>query len=169
LENAEHMISAFVLKSGRPGILHPQLMNLLYLTDLMALGTWGSPLTNLHWIHWNHGPFSEDLNDIEKSLQRDEKLLIREGHGHPNKTYPVLQSPADFSVDLFPRAQIIVDRVWSDYGNLSLSELLAAVYETEPIKKTQDGAPIEFTMHSSNHGIDDETQPWIYGGTQWGE
>jgi uncharacterized phage-associated protein len=130
---------------GRP-LTRTKLVKLLYLADLEAFRRVRRPLTGVKWISYYYGPFSQDI--LHAADQLDGRVLVQQVAtqvtGQPYYRYeplPQAELPALSEGD-----RGVVDVVLEQYGGMTLPNLIDAVYETEPYKRTEKlGDPIDLT------------------------
>lgn len=132
------IIQYFVLKT-KGKITKIQLVKFLYLADLYAVKWTGKQLTELDWLFYRYGPWNEEI---------DHALARMEGHQLQQKSYNEA-----VSIELGPEAGKIADlmlpisiellleniqREWAGLSSEKTRQLLAYVYNTEPMRAVKD-------------------------------
>ena len=130
-----------------------KLIKLLYLLDLQFAKESGIPLTGIEYKSYFYGPYSEDIEDALKSLEKLGFLEVtQEKSTFTGKLYYVLKL-----LDL-PRFNKLTEKekekirkLVSRYIDSSLDDILDEVYETEEYKNTPFGEVIHIgaPFHSS--------------------
>src|SRR2546425_12852222 len=54
-----------------------KLNKILYLSDFLAFGNWGEPITGVQYQHLRKGPAPRRLLPVRDALQKDGKLVVQ--------------------------------------------------------------------------------------------
>lgn len=141
--NAE-VLKYFSEKAQGLGVTH--LQKLAYLADLEARKLLGRPISEFEYIWHHHGPFDKALYHARDELaakgfvERDERYTI---YGSVEKRTFDTGKSAEYSFS--PAEREILDYVARTYVPAGLSDVLAHVYQTEPMKQAVRGrrVPVE--------------------------
>jgi uncharacterized phage-associated protein len=120
-----------------------QLQKLAYFADLHARRYLGRPITSFAYTFYRHGPFDRRLYATVREMERrqwvrSERRPLLGGREKQAVTDAGTVPDLGFS----PAETRILDYVADTYGALPLDELLALVYETEPMLAAKRDGPV---------------------------
>lgn len=116
-----------------------RLLKLIYLADLESRRLRGRPVSSLRFFFHKHGPFDSAFYTALEELQR-ENLVTEAGIWHPDGSRErSLTLKGDVPLGLDPVDLHILNGVCDTYGRMPLSDLLARVYESPPMRGLERG------------------------------
>jgi len=119
---------------------------LVYLTECGYYGWERKRLTELNWIFWHYGPWSQTLDYI---LKDDFRMAAEEEH-EPGKFRPVHWTKPEFDkpkLKFDPTTEGVLLGVLEGFAALPYNELLDYVYfETEPMRNVVKGQELDFCV-----------------------
>ncbi len=108
------------------GITVTRLMKLLYMIDV-RLKSLGLPTTNIRWIRFWYGPFSDEVIDLIEGMVKD-KSLRKEYIPYETKLIKILHTKENVKLD--SKVEPIAREVLKELGDLEFNKLLEKVYST---------------------------------------
>jgi hypothetical protein len=123
-----------------------RLVKFVYLVDLEYQRRYGRTLTGLPWRFHHYGPYAFEFGDLSRlcgyDLEREEFVDAR---GHQGT---LLYAPQDeeFPEGLRMTTRMIVDGLVEKWADRDTADLLDYVYRTEPIRRGQRGAPLDWSV-----------------------
>jgi len=139
------VLETIVRRSGRH-VSRTRLLKLAYMADLIAWRVLGAPISrfNYHWHH--HGPFDGEFYCAMEELASARRVTLDSlttNEGHDCVLVCAATAPPSPQASHFTRGQIhILDYAIKQYLGLPLKDLLAVVYETEPMKSAERNDPL---------------------------
>jgi hypothetical protein len=127
------LLHAFVKRIPKCG--QPQLVRLVYLTDLYARQFLGKPITDLEYIYHDNGPFDSRILIRLSSLV--ESGAIKESRGRLPGTFHYASQTKSSPSGLSERQIAIVEYVIDEFGSLPARNLVRVVNETSPVEKAR--------------------------------
>lgn len=122
-----------------------KLNKILYLSDFLAFGNWGEPITGVEYQHLRQGPAPRRLVPVREELQSDKKLVIqalplRSGHRQVRTVNLV-----DPDLRIFSGREIaLVDSIIEDLWDMDAEESSEFSHRFVGWKMTQEGEPIPY-------------------------
>jgi len=141
----EKLILFFVGKS-KGHITKTQLVKFLYLTDLYAVKWTEKQLTDLDWRYYRFGPWSEDIDSCLTNLYTKRVL------GEVQNNQAVLIEPRENCPDVddlgFSKGlELMLRNIRKAWIGAKLDDLLAYVYQTEPMLEAKENHKPEEKAH----------------------
>ncbi|MEA5479085.1 type II toxin-antitoxin system antitoxin SocA domain-containing protein [Pseudanabaena galeata UHCC 0370] len=141
----EKLILFFVCKS-KGYITKTQLVKFLYLADLYSVKWTKKQLTNLDWRYYRFGPWSEDIDSCLKDLYTQGVL------GEVQNNQAVLIEPRENCPDVdglrFSKGlELMLRNIRKEWIGAKLDDLLAYVYQTEPMLEAKEHHQPEDMAH----------------------
>lgn len=140
------------------------LSKLLFLTDLLSTKIFNKPLTNLEFVKYHYGPYSDEINKYLEKLKEKEYIEIREipfineqkfyTRYYSNKKVPITSIILE-ALDGNSEKKTLLDEVINSYGNISLQQLLDIVYSLQIVK---DAKPLETILEKSKEVEEDKEE-----------
>lgn len=122
------------------------LSKLLFLTELLSIKKFKEPLTDLEFVKYHYGPYSDRINEYLQNLKEKEYIEIREipftnepkvyTRYYSNKKVPINKFIFE-ALDGDSEKKILLDEIISSYGNISLQQLLDIVYSIGIVKNAK--------------------------------
>lgn len=141
---------------GALGKTHLQKM--LFLTDLISTKQLGSPITNMEYKRYLHGPYSKKLDEYVEELEKKKLIIAKELNfisSQDKKYFRFHITKSNSSEDylkekLSPEQISLIYEILNSYGNMSLQQVLDVVYNLEIIKDSEMNKPLEFVKNSKS-------------------
>ena len=143
------------------------LQKMLFLGDLLSVKKFKVPLTSIDYKRYHFGPFSAEVGEYVKELER--KNLVEERQfsfiSDDSKSYTryyatTLSSARSQLLEHFGAEKaLLVEEVINSYGNMSLQEVLDVVYGLEIMKGAEMDKPLDLAQKIKT----DEMEPDILG------
>ena len=122
-----------------------KLNKILYLSDFMAFGNWGEPITGVEYQHLRNGPAPKRLLPVREQLQRDGKLVIQPLPLKSGKVQIRTVNVAEPNLKLFSGREIaLVDSIIEELWNLDAEESSELSHRFVGWKMTKEGEPIPY-------------------------
>lgn len=125
----EEMIHYIVDALDGSQLTRTKLVKLLYLADQMSFDEREEKISNVAYMKYYYGPFSQEI--IDKSKEMDKKGLIREnrGRGSKGKFYLYEPGPNAEPASLDNEERELLNEIIQEYGNKDTKELVDEVYD----------------------------------------
>lgn len=140
------------------------LSKLLFLTDLLSIKRFNKPLSDLKFVKYHYGPFSNKINKYLGELKEKEYIEIRKipfinepktyTRYYSNKKVPITSIILE-ALDGNSEKKTLLDEVINSYGNISLQQLLDIVYSLQIVK---DAKPLETILEKSKEVEEDKEE-----------
>lgn len=133
------VIASLIGRLPRPP-LRTALVKYVYLCDHYASREYGRQVTALTWRFHHYGPYAEAVMDEIAAL--DEAGVVSElwGERQDGTKYHIYGRGQHWiEPDLDPWVRGVIEGTVEEYGPMSLDQLLAAVYEMEPMASARRG------------------------------
>jgi len=128
-------------------ITSTRLIKLLYLIDLEHTIKFGTPLTNISWVRYKHGPYFWEWNTLLKATQLDiNPEEVTTEAGYRAITYRTYEEPR---LDKFvPKyaSQVLINNILNRWMFEDLDVILEHVYDTEPMYHAELEQPLDLTL-----------------------
>jgi len=142
--NAE-VLKFFAEKGAGLGLT--RLQKLAYLADLESRKVLGHPISEFRYLWYNHGPF-------DKALYTAREELVRKGFAEPEEGFTLfgnferrtLDTGREVVYSFTPAEREILEYVARVYLSTNLTDTLAHVYATEPMRAATRGQPIPMEL-----------------------
>jgi len=122
-----------------------KLNKILYLSDFMAFGNWGKPITEVEYQHLKNGPAPTRLKPVRDRLQREGKLVIQQlplKSGHTQHRTVNLVEP---NLEIFTGKEIaLVDSIIETLWDLDAEESSEFSHRFVGWKMTREGEVIPY-------------------------
>ena len=122
------------------------LSKLLFLTDLLSIKKFNKPLSDLKFVKYHYGPYSNKINNYLKKLKEKEYIEIREiPFMNKSKFYTRYYSNKKVQINSIvfealegnSEKKTLLDEVINSFGNISLQQLLDIVYSLQIVKEAK--------------------------------
>lgn len=131
----------YILSKSEFSITKTRLVKLIYLADLFSKQKKGKTITDVRYNYYYYGPFSKLIVEELDKLVAEKVIEERHVASQQGKKYLVYSTYN--KVATFPSLEQddlgILESVLQKYGSIDFKDLIAYVYETEPIKKNYQG------------------------------
>src|SRR2546427_10175158 len=124
-----------------------RLMKLYYMAELRSIEHLGRRLSEVEFVNWNHGPWSQAVAMIADSVHPD--IEMERGHtkdGHDAKFYKA--RVAETEVDLEKDEMDLLDSVIDEWRRRKTVDLVQAAKETDPYKASLYGQTIDLAEYA---------------------
>ena len=133
----EYLVSHF---SGN-ALTRTKLVKLLYLADRESYIARDRQISNLNYIKYHYGPYSEDIVDTLQEMDGEE---IRELSGRSsNGTYYRYEANSDYEGSTLTREErAILKQVLQEYENTQTKQLVETVYDLDDLDNVEKYTPL---------------------------
>lgn len=115
-----------------------KLAKLLFLADFESVDQGAAPGSGVEWLWRHYGPYSDTLREIEADLERAGVVRVIETHNFYGTLEVRLALAGETpQVEIDARFAAIVERIVSEKGNLSATQLKDLTYQTPPMLAAQ--------------------------------
>ncbi|MFI6248479.1 type II toxin-antitoxin system antitoxin SocA domain-containing protein [Streptomyces sp. NPDC051016] len=115
-----------------------KLAKLLFLADFEAVDLGSAPGSGVEWRWRHYGPYSDTLREIESDLERAGVLRVIETHNfYGTLEVRIALAGETPQVEIDEKFAEIVERIVSEKGNLSATQLKDLTYQTPPMLAAQ--------------------------------
>jgi hypothetical protein len=123
-----------------------KLLKLLYLADVENWRDHGQRLTDLNWIFYLYGPWTEQYDQLLSEMKSEGVIEVNPGHEDGEATFINALHPAKLEqVDLSTPTYFAIKGLIERWGPQRTAELLDYVYfETEPMVNAVRGQALDF-------------------------
>jgi uncharacterized protein YwgA len=146
----EYLVSNF---SGN-ALTRTKLVKLLYLADRESYIGRDRQISNIKYIKYHYGPYSEDIVDALQEMDGDE---IRELSGRSqNGTYYRYEANSDYEGSSLTREErAILKRVLREYENTQTKQLVETVYDLDDLDSVEKYTPLlkDTTVNAGRRAI----------------
>ncbi|MEU2299632.1 type II toxin-antitoxin system antitoxin SocA domain-containing protein [Streptomyces antibioticus] len=124
-----------------------KLAKLLFLADLEAVDLGCAPGSGVEWRWRHYGPYSDTLRDIESDLELAGVVKVIETTNYYGSLEVRLALTGETpQVEIDAKFAEIVERIVSDKGKLSATQLKDLTYQTPPMMAAQRLGPREVRL-----------------------
>lgn len=126
------------------------LQKLLFLGDLLSMKKFKEQITPLQYRRHYYGPYSSEVQDYTRCLERKGFIEIKELPLDGSNKYVRFYSKKEVNVKpkilekIGPEKTLLLDEVIHSFGNISLQEVIDIVYNLEIVKNTPPSSPLDF-------------------------
>ncbi len=122
------------------------LSKLLFLTDLLSIKKFDKPLSDLEFVKYHYGPYSERINEYLENLKEKGYIEIREiPFTNEPKFYTRYFSNKKVQINSIilealegnSEKKTLLDEIINSFGNISLQQLLDIVYSLQIVKEAK--------------------------------
>src|SRR3989442_898366 len=113
-----------------------RLMKLYYMAELRSIEKVGRRLSEVQFVNWNHGPWSQAVAMIADSVHPD--IEMERGQtkdGHDAKFYKAKISQTE--IDLADAETELLDEIIAEWRNRKTVDLVQTAKETDPFKASK--------------------------------
>ncbi|RKS81514.1 uncharacterized protein DUF4065 [Haloarcula quadrata] len=146
----EYLVSNF---SGN-ALTRTKLVKLLYLADRESYIDRDRQISNIKYIKYHYGPYSEDIVDTLQEMDGDE---IRELSGRSkNGTYYRYEANSDYEGSSLTREErAMLKRVLREYENTQTKQLVETVYDLDDLDSVDKYTPLlqDTTVNAGRRAI----------------
>lgn len=146
--NKTEQVIKYIISRLNGTAIRTQLLKFLYLIDLEHRKLTGTPITDLQYKWWFHGPYDKKFKSYLKRLEN--KGLIKEerqkGIMDPDKEYFIYEDIEDktISFSISNMEKEIIDTIITEYRRFQLKDLLEEIiYETKPMLKALEKGTVK--------------------------
>ena len=140
-----------------PSAGQTQIVQFLYLADLEGRKCLGKPLTDLHYVMCDHGPFDPKILEQLERMDAAGLVAVERYPYRGNLAYSYKKQKKTPKVHLSEEKEIVLDHVVELVRKNSLTALLKMVDETEPIVDARNraavGRPLKMTIVDNKRRI----------------
>ncbi len=129
---------------------HPkrtEILKLLYLTDLDYYKKYGEKYSELNYIFYKRGPWTEKFHHILDDMKAEEiwETKLKREDGEDFYLYGLTAKPPRYETEIDFDVKTILDQYLFIFKESQLMDLLEFVYMGEPVSSTERGDPIDFS------------------------
>lgn len=141
-----YIISEFK-KNFKRDPMRTEILKLLYLTDLDYYKKYGEKYTQLDYIFYKRGPWTEKFHHILDDMKGEEiwESKSKREDGEDFSLYGLTGQTPRRETEIDSDAKTIIDNYLFIFSESQLIHLLEFVYKEEPMASTKVGDPIDFS------------------------
>ena len=143
-----------------------KLNKVLWVSDLWAYVSWGTPITGEHYVKQQFGPVARSMVGILDELQAEGKLVVRrtEAYGNPKVDYIALKRPENIS-KLFSAEEIsLVDKAIDFVCRHTAMDISDKSHDVIwELAEIGDEIPYEAMLASRLDGVTKDDVKWARG------
>ncbi len=122
-----------------------KLNKILYLSDFMAFGNWGEPITGVEYQHLRKGPAPRRLLPVREALEKSRKLVVQPLPLKGGNVQLRTVNLTDPNLKLFSGREIaLVDSIIEALWDLDAEESSEFSHRFVGWKMTKEGEPIPY-------------------------
>jgi len=147
LDKTTHVIILYFIEKLNGVLGKTHLSKLLFLTELLSIKRFKNPLTDLKFVKYHYGPYSNRINEYLENLKEKGYIEIREipFTNEPTKIYTRYYSNKKFQINKIivealdgdSEKKTLLDEIINSYGNISLQQLLDIIYSIQIVKEAK--------------------------------
>lgn len=137
----DKMIEYIVSNFSGTALTRTKLVKLLYLADRESFIDRERQISNIKYIKYHYGPYSEDIVETVKDMDGNE---IRELSGYSsNGTFYRYESNGEYEGSALTRKERdILDQILREYGDARTKQLVETVYELDDLDGVEKYTPL---------------------------
>jgi hypothetical protein len=122
-----------------------KLNKILYLSDFLAFGNWGEPITGVEYQHLRKGPAPRRLVPVRDALQNSRKLVVQTLPLKSGNRQVRTVNLVDPNLKVFSGREIaLVDSIIEELWDMDAEESSEFSHRFVGWKMTQEGEPIPY-------------------------
>lgn len=122
-----------------------KLNKILYLSDFLAFGNWGEPITGVEYQHLRQGPAPRRLIPVRDTLQQSGKLVVQSLPLKSGKRQVRTVNLVDPNLKVFSGREIaLVDSIIEELWDMDAEESSEFSHRFVGWKMTREGDPIPY-------------------------
>jgi hypothetical protein len=122
-----------------------RVIKLLYLIDLEYFKHYKTTLTTIEWVRYKFGPYFFAATDVIRSSGIELEMVETARDVGFTRTFKS-SKPQDISKDVPFATESLINRITEQWAHENLKTILKFVYNTQPVKETDFGKPIDFSI-----------------------
>ncbi|WP_185715663.1 Panacea domain-containing protein [Halocatena pleomorpha] len=118
-----------------------KLVKLLYLADRESYIRRRRQISNIQYIKYHYGPYSEDIVDTVKEMDGHE-IIELSGRSQNGTFYQYKSNTECQELKLTPDERNILDKIIQEFSNTPTKELVETVYELDELHDIEKYTPL---------------------------